>query len=353
MPKTMKRCPWLKLTNEMYVRYHDEEWGRPVHDDHKHFEMITLEGAQAGLSWETVLKKRENYRKLFCEFDPHKVARFNKRKIESLLKNEGIIRNRLKVESTVSNAKAFIAIQKEFGSFDKYIWSFVDSKPLFSRFKELSDYPSKTEVSDIISKDLKKRSFRFVGSTIIYAYMQAAGLTQDHARGCFLYGKKFMEDTMSDFPKLNSKAPQFTLKDQNNAKVALKDFVGKKNVVVYFYPKAMTPGCTVQACGIRDYKKEFAKAKTVVLAISPDSSERLSKFEEKEDLNFTLLADEEHKIADKYGVWGEKKMMGRTYMGIKRTTFIIGKDGKIKHIMDKVKTKTHHDDVLDYINENL
>lgn len=154
-------------------------------------------------------------------------------------------------------------------------------------------------------------------------------------------------------PKIGNLAPAFTLLDQNGNKVALKDFRGKKNVVVYFYPKAMTPGCTVQACGIRDYKKEFAKVKTEVLAISPDAFERLKKFEDKQELNFTLLSDEDHKIADKYGSWGPKKFMGKEYDGILRQTFIINKEGKLVHIMPKVKTKSHHDDVLDYIKENL
>tara|TARA_Y100000385_G_C12994165_1_gene594184 strand:- start:342 stop:815 length:474 start_codon:yes stop_codon:yes gene_type:complete len=154
-------------------------------------------------------------------------------------------------------------------------------------------------------------------------------------------------------PKIGNMAPAFTLKDQNGDKVSLKDFKGKKNVVVYFYPKAMTPGCTVQACGIRDYKKEFAKLKTEVLAISPDTSERLKRFEDKQELNFTLLSDEDHKIADKYGSWGPKKFMGKEYDGILRQTFIVGIDGKLKEIMNKFKTKTHHDDVLAYIKENL
>ena len=154
-------------------------------------------------------------------------------------------------------------------------------------------------------------------------------------------------------PKIGNMAPAFTLVDQDGNKVALKDFKGKKNVVLYFYPKAMTPGCTVQACGIRDYKKEFAKANTVVLGVSPDEPARLQKFIEKQDLNFTLLSDPEHKIADKYGSWGPKKFMGKEYDGILRQTFIIGKDGRLKGIMDKVKTKTHHDDVLDFIKENL
>ncbi|NQZ00347.1 MAG: DNA-3-methyladenine glycosylase I [Bdellovibrionales bacterium] len=189
--KATKRCPWVNMKNPLYVDYHDKEWGRPVHDDYLHFEMITLEGAQAGLSWETILNKRENYRKVFSGFDPKKVARFSQAKIEKLLQDPGIVRNRLKVESTVSNAKAFLEIQREFGSFDKYIWQFVGGQPIISDFKNLSDYPSKTEVSDTISKDLKKKGFRFVGSTIVYAYMQAAGLTQDHAKGCMHYQKRF------------------------------------------------------------------------------------------------------------------------------------------------------------------
>ena len=154
-------------------------------------------------------------------------------------------------------------------------------------------------------------------------------------------------------PKIGNMAPAFTLKDQDGNKVSLKDFKGEKNVVLYFYPKASTPGCTVQACGIRDYKKEFAKVDTVVLGVSPDPQARLQKFIEKQKLNFTLLSDEDHKIADKYGSWGPKKFMGKEYDGILRQTFIIGKDGRLKEIMAKVKTKTHHDDVLNYIKENL
>ena len=154
-------------------------------------------------------------------------------------------------------------------------------------------------------------------------------------------------------PKIGNLAPAFSLQDQNGKKVALKDFKGEKNVVLYFYPKALTPGCTNQACGLRDYKKEFAKVNTEVLGLSPDPVQKLIKFTEKHDLNFTLLADENHKIADKYGVWGLKKFMGKEYMGINRMTFIIGKDGKLKYIMEKVKTKSHHDDVLNYIKEEL
>jgi DNA-3-methyladenine glycosylase I len=185
------RCPWLKLNNPIYVEYHDQEWGRPVHDDQKLFEMLTLEGAQAGLSWETVLKKRERYRMVFSQFDPRKVAKFKQDRIEKILLDEGIIRNRLKVESTVTNAKAFLEVQKEFGSFDSYIWSFVGTKPIHTKFKNLEDFPTKTEISDRISKDLKKRGFRFVGSTIIYAFMQAIGMAQDHSQDCFLFGKRF------------------------------------------------------------------------------------------------------------------------------------------------------------------
>ena len=154
-------------------------------------------------------------------------------------------------------------------------------------------------------------------------------------------------------PKIGNMAPAFTLVNQDGDKVALKDFKGKKNVVLYFYPKAMTPGCTVQACGIRDYKKQFAKAETVVFGVSPDAPERLGRFIERDKLNFDLLSDPDHKIADKYGSWGPKKIMGKEYDGILRQTFIIGKDGRLKEIMSKVKTKTHHDDVLNYIKENL
>jgi peroxiredoxin Q/BCP len=155
------------------------------------------------------------------------------------------------------------------------------------------------------------------------------------------------------FPKIGNMAPAFTLLNQDDQKVSLKDCRNDKNVVVYFYPKAMTPGCTIQACGIRDFKKEFDALDTEVMAVSPDATKRLVKFTERDELNFTLLSDEDHSIADKYGAWGPKKFMGREYDGILRTTFIIGKDGRLKHIMDKVKTKTHHDDVLTYIKENL
>jgi DNA-3-methyladenine glycosylase I len=179
------RCRWP--SNALSIAYHDEEWGVPVHDDRKLFEFLILEGAQAGLSWDTVLKKRERYRRQFAKFDPNKVARFDRRKVAGLLADPGIIRNRLKIASTVSNAKAFLRIQKEFGSFDKYIWSFVNHRPLQNEWKALDRLPAHTKESDVMSKDLKKRGFRFVGSTICYAFMQAVGMVNDHAVDCFRY----------------------------------------------------------------------------------------------------------------------------------------------------------------------
>ncbi len=166
------------------VEYHDKEWGVPVHDDRLLFEFITLEGAQAGLSWMTVLKKRRNYKKAFDNFDVKKIARYNKRKVESLLKNPGIIRNRLKVESTVNNATAFLEVQKEFGSFDAYIWKFVGGKPKINKWKKGTEIPAKTEESDAMGLELKKRGFKFVGSTICYAFMQAVGMVDDHTTDC-------------------------------------------------------------------------------------------------------------------------------------------------------------------------
>jgi len=182
----VKRCVWCG-EDPLYVRYHDQEWGVPVHDDQKLFEFLILEGAQAGLSWLTILKRREGYRKAFAEFDISKVARFSKRQIESRLKDPGIIRNRLKVESTVSNAKAFLRIQEEFGSFDEYSWQFVGGKRIVNRWKHLKDIPATSTESDAFSKDLKKRGFKFVGSTIIYAHMQAVGMVNDHLLSCFRY----------------------------------------------------------------------------------------------------------------------------------------------------------------------
>lgn len=181
----MKRCSWPK--NDLAITYHDEEWGVPLHDDARLFEFLILEGAQAGLSWDTILRKRENYRKTFDGFDVKKVARYTDRRIEKLLQDEGIIRNRLKVASAVSNAKAFISVQKEFGSFDKYIWAFVDGKPIVNKWKQIGQVPATSPVSDAISKDLKKRGFNFVGTTIIYAHMQATGMVNDHLVSCFRY----------------------------------------------------------------------------------------------------------------------------------------------------------------------
>ncbi len=185
MAKEVTRCRWAEGVSLDYIRYHDEEWGVPVHDDRTQFEFLTLEGAQAGLSWSTILNKREGYRKAFADFDPEKVARFTTKRVEKLLGDPSIVRNRLKVESTVSNAKAFLAVQEEYGSFSDYIWGFVDGRPIQNRFKNDSDVPATSPESDALSKDLKKRGFRFVGSTIIYAHMQATGLVNDHVTGCF------------------------------------------------------------------------------------------------------------------------------------------------------------------------
>jgi DNA-3-methyladenine glycosylase I len=178
------RCAWP--ANDLLMRrYHDEEWGVPVHDDRKHFEFLILEGAQAGLSWRTVLYKRAAYRAAFANFDPRRVARFDARKVKALMKNAGIIRNRLKIESTISNARAFLAVQKEFGSFDQYVWQFVGGRPIVNRWTTLRQIPARTPESDALSADLKKRGFRFVGSTIIYAHMQATGLVNDHMVHCY------------------------------------------------------------------------------------------------------------------------------------------------------------------------
>ena len=183
--KNPNRCPWVDLTKPDYVEYHDKEWGVPVHDDRTIFEFLTLEAAQAGLSWYTVLRKRQSYRQAFDDFDPEKVARYGKKQIKALLNNPGIIRNRLKINAAVINAGKFLQVQAEFGSFDKYIWCFVDGKPIVNRFKSLKDYPAISRESDALSKDLKQRGFKFVGSTIIYAHMQATGMVNDHAVNCF------------------------------------------------------------------------------------------------------------------------------------------------------------------------
>ncbi|MDX1642368.1 MAG: DNA-3-methyladenine glycosylase I [Balneolaceae bacterium] len=181
------RCEWAEGQFEDYVKYHDEEWGVPVHDDRTHFEFLILEGAQAGLSWATVLKRREGYREAFANFDPEKVAAFDEGKIEELLQNEGIIRNKLKVRSAVTNAQKFLEICEEFGSFDEYIWRFVDGKPIVNEWENLDEIPANTKESDALSSDLKKRGFKFVGTTIMYAHMQACGLVNDHTTDCFRY----------------------------------------------------------------------------------------------------------------------------------------------------------------------
>ena len=181
-----RRCQWVG-SDPLMLDYHDRDWGVPVHDDVALFEFLTLEGAQAGLSWSTILKKRDNYRRAFAGFDPAKVARFNTRSVARLMSDAGIVRNRLKVESTISNARAVLEIQQQFGTFDTYIWSFVDGSPKVNKFKRLSDLPASTAISERMSKDLKKRGFRFVGPTICYAFMQAAGLVNDHETTCFRY----------------------------------------------------------------------------------------------------------------------------------------------------------------------
>lgn len=178
------RCPW-STSDPLYIAYHDNEWGIPLHDDTRLFEMLILEGAQAGLSWITILKKRENYRKAFDKFNAKKIAKYDRRKIKELMADEGIVRNRLKIEATISNAKAFLVVQKEFGSFDSYIWQFVGGKPIKNTWKSLREVPAKTAESEAMSKELKKRGFRFVGSTICYAFMQAVGMVNDHTQECF------------------------------------------------------------------------------------------------------------------------------------------------------------------------
>ena len=180
------RCQWAG-SDPLYIEYHDNEWGVPVHDDRKIFEMLVLEGAQAGLNWLTVLRKRENYRKAFDNFNPRKVAKYGSKKFQELLANEGIIRNKLKIRSAIQNARAFLQVQKEFGSFDAYIWQFVGGKPIHNSWKSLSDLPAQTAESEAMSKDLKRRGFSFVGPTICYAHMQATGMVNDHVVTCFRY----------------------------------------------------------------------------------------------------------------------------------------------------------------------
>ena len=182
----LNRCDWC-LADDLYLHYHDHEWGVPVHDEQKLFEFLTLEGAQAGLSWITVLRKRESYRALFDGFDPQKIARYDQKKISVLIDNKGIIRNRLKIEATIKNARAFLTVQEKFGSFDHYIWDFVDGQTIQNRFKTLKEIPAETGISRIISKDMKKRGFSFVGPTIVYAHMQATGIVNDHIINCHRY----------------------------------------------------------------------------------------------------------------------------------------------------------------------
>jgi DNA-3-methyladenine glycosylase I len=183
-----KRCAWAG-SDPLYIKYHDEEWGVPVHDDRKLFEMLILEGAQAGLSWITILRKRENYRDAFDNFDAEKIAKYNSKKVKQLLSNQGIVRNRLKIEAAIQNAKSFLEIKKKSGSFDNYIWQFVNYKPTVNKRRFLKDLPAKTPESDAMSKDLKQHGFKFVGSTICYAFMQAVGMVNDHTTSCFRYSE--------------------------------------------------------------------------------------------------------------------------------------------------------------------
>ena len=182
-----KRCAWVPQDNELYIEYHDTEWGVPVHDDQLLFEFLILEGFQAGLSWITILKKRENFREAFDNFDPYKVSCYDEKKINKLMNNAGIIRNQLKIKAAVNNASAFLRIADEFGSFDSYIWQFVDGQPVINQWKTIDDIPASTDLSDKMSKDLKNRGFKFVGSTICYAHMQATGMVNDHTTDCFRY----------------------------------------------------------------------------------------------------------------------------------------------------------------------
>lgn len=182
-----RRCPWSEGVDQLYLDYHDTEWGVPVHDDQTHFEFLILEGAQAGLSWRTILRKREGYRRAFADFDPERVARFNSRSVERLMGDAGIVRNRLKIESAVANARALLHVRDEFGSFNAYLWQFVEGRPVVNRWRRQQDVPATSPESDALSRDLKRRGFNFVGSTIVYAHMQATGLVNDHLVDCFRY----------------------------------------------------------------------------------------------------------------------------------------------------------------------
>jgi DNA-3-methyladenine glycosylase I len=198
----VKRCEWVPMDGPAYLAYHDEEWGVPVHDDRRLYEMLTLEGAQAGLSWSTILNKREGYRKAFDGFDPEKVAMFDRRTIERLLQNPAIVRNRAKVESTVTNARAVLTAQEEEGSLDALLWSFVGGAPKVNRFRRLGDIPAETAESTTMSKELKRRGFRFVGPTVCYAFMQACGLVNDHVASCFRYAELAADSTDHPDPRL-------------------------------------------------------------------------------------------------------------------------------------------------------
>jgi len=184
-----KRCQWVPVDKPLYVKYHDEEWGVPIHDDRLLFEFLILEGMQAGLSWATILNKRENFRKAFDNFDPKIIVRYDQKKLDALMQDSGIIRNRLKIQAAVQNAKAFLEVQAEFGTFDAYMWKFVDGKPIINCWKNIKELPAKTPLSDTISKDMLKRGFKFVGSTIIYSHMQATGMVNDHTADCYRYNE--------------------------------------------------------------------------------------------------------------------------------------------------------------------
>jgi DNA-3-methyladenine glycosylase I len=185
----LTRCPWALGVSEMYLRYHDQEWGLPVRDDRTQFEFLILEGAQAGLSWSTILHKREGYRRAFAGFDPERVARFNRRSLDRLMADPGIVRNRLKIESAVGNARAFLKVSESHGSFSRYLWDFVDGEPVTNHWRRQRDVPATTPLSDEISRDLKRRGFRFVGSTIVYSHLQATGLVNDHVASCFRHSQ--------------------------------------------------------------------------------------------------------------------------------------------------------------------
>lgn len=216
-----RRCEWAG-DDPLMIAYHDGEWGVPAHDDRVLFEFLTLEGAQAGLSWSTILRKRENYRRAFARFDPARVARFGAREVRKLMADAGIVRNRLKIESTISNARAFREVQREFGSFDRYVWQFVGGKPKKSAFRSLNAIPASTPESDALSRDLKKRGFRFVGTTICYAFMQACGLVNDHARGCFRRGRPLCS-TSSSTLSAGSGRPRWPTRGARTARSERRD----------------------------------------------------------------------------------------------------------------------------------